>query len=90
MFYLWRRLINRHRLARYALAPAYVAACALLVAAARRRVSRLWLAGFAVCLVAQLLPAWLLELRWVRRSSGYAGSAGRSSVLGAACWSRES
>ncbi|KAG2448493.1 hypothetical protein HYH02_006384 [Chlamydomonas schloesseri] len=64
VFYLWRRLINRHRLARYALSPAYAAAWALLLAAARRRVSRLWLAGFAVCLLAQLLPAWLLELRY--------------------------
>ncbi|KAG2444946.1 hypothetical protein HXX76_001682 [Chlamydomonas incerta] len=64
VFYLWRRLLNRHRLARYALAPAYGAAWALLVAAARRRVSRLWLLGFVACLVAQLLPAWLLELRY--------------------------
>ncbi len=62
-FYLWRRLLARTPAMRYALAPAYAAAWALLLAALRRHVSRLWAAGLCACLAAQLLPAWLLELR---------------------------
>ncbi|GFR39704.1 hypothetical protein Agub_g183, partial [Astrephomene gubernaculifera] len=64
VFYLWRRVLDRHALVKYALAPTYALAWALLVAALLRRVSRLWVLGFTVCLVAQLLPAWLLELRY--------------------------
>ncbi len=66
MFYLWRRLLGRHAAVKYALAPGYALAWALLLAALLRRVSVLWVAGFLACLAAQLLPAWLLELRWGR------------------------
>ncbi|PNH01580.1 putative Dol-P-Glc:Glc(2)Man(9)GlcNAc(2)-PP-Dol alpha-1,2-glucosyltransferase, partial [Tetrabaena socialis] len=64
VFYLWRRVLDRTPTARYALAPAFAAAWALLLSGLRRRASRLWLLGFLACLVAQLLPAWLLELRY--------------------------
>ncbi|KAG2482556.1 hypothetical protein HYH03_018515 [Edaphochlamys debaryana] len=64
VFYLWRRLLDRHRLARYALAPANAAAWALLLSGLRRSASRLWLLGFLACVAATLLPAWLLELRY--------------------------
>ncbi|GLI60555.1 hypothetical protein VaNZ11_002713 [Volvox africanus] len=64
VFYLWRRLLGRGTNAKYILAPAYAAAWALLLAGLLRRVSVLWVAGFVACLVAQLLPAGLLELRY--------------------------
>ncbi|GIL55390.1 hypothetical protein Vafri_10947 [Volvox africanus] len=63
VFYLWRRLLGRSANAKYILAPAYAAAWVLLLAGLLRRVSVLWTAGFVACLVVQLLPAWLLELR---------------------------
>lgn len=64
VFYLWRRLLGRQGAVKLALAPAYAAAWAALIAGLRAGgVSRLWIGGFLACLVAQLLPAWLLELR---------------------------
>ncbi|KXZ55170.1 hypothetical protein GPECTOR_3g317 [Gonium pectorale] len=64
VFYLWRRAMNRTPTAKYALAPAYAAAWALLLSALLRRMSRLWVLGFCACLTVQLLPAWLLEPRY--------------------------
>lgn len=62
-FYLWRRVVQRHELARFALVPAYVFAAWNLFDALRSR-SLFWSLAFLACLLAATVPQKLLELRY--------------------------
>lgn len=64
-FYLWRRLLGGPLQLRIMLVPAFLASWALLAGVLLQRKSRLWCMGLLACTAAVLLPAWLLELRWV-------------------------
>uniref|UniRef100_A0A7S0S2Y7 Dol-P-Glc:Glc(2)Man(9)GlcNAc(2)-PP-Dol alpha-1,2-glucosyltransferase n=1 Tax=Chlamydomonas leiostraca TaxID=1034604 RepID=A0A7S0S2Y7_9CHLO len=64
-FYIWRKLIDRPGRWRQAVvAPASAAAWAVLLSGLRSTQQRLWVLGWAVCTVAVLVPAWLLEFRY--------------------------
>ena len=62
-FYVWRALRGGSATARRALLPGYLAALALLGAAAAEAQPPLWVAGWAACTAAVLAPAALLEFR---------------------------
>lgn len=62
-FYVWRRLVQRHELARFALVPLYVFAAWNFFDLLRSR-SLFWSLGFLVCLLAATVPQKLLEFRY--------------------------
>lgn len=62
-FYVWKRLVQRHELARFALVPVYVFAAWNFFDSLRSR-SLFWSLGFLVCLLAATVPQKLLEFRY--------------------------
>ena len=64
-FYVWKNFFQRHWAARYMLLPAYLYSCWSLWDRLHQRDTQLWIAGFAVCTAVTLVPAGLLEFRWV-------------------------
>ncbi len=62
---MWKNFFQRHWAARYTLLPAYLYSCWSLWDTLRQRQTQLWATGFAVCTAVTLVPAGLVELRWV-------------------------
>lgn len=62
-FYVWKRLVQRHELARFALVPVYVFAAWNFFDSLRSR-SLFWSLGFLACLLAATVPQKLLEFRY--------------------------
>lgn len=62
-FYVWRRLLQRHELVRFALVPVYVFAAWNFFDSMRSR-SVFWSLGFLACLLAATVPQKLLEFRY--------------------------
>lgn len=62
-FYVWKRLFQRHELARFVLVPAYVFAGWNFLDSIKSR-SLFWSLAFLVCLLAATVPQKLLEFRY--------------------------
>lgn len=62
-FYVWKRVFQRHELARFALVPAYVFAGWNFLDSFRSR-SLFWSLAFLACLAAATVPQKLLEFRY--------------------------
>ena len=62
-FYIWSKILNRHRLVKVALTPAYLFAFWSIDNSLSHK-NVLWRAAFALCLCLNLIPSTLLELRY--------------------------
>jgi alpha-1,2-glucosyltransferase len=64
VFYIWRRTIRRHPLARYLAAPFYHASGWLVLHKISRSQSLLFLLGIVTCVGLTIIPSPLLEFRY--------------------------
>ncbi|PKI83910.1 Alg10p [Malassezia vespertilionis] len=67
MFYVWRRILNAHPLARYALTPLYATSAVLWTSALAHARSVLWVLGLLVATSLALVPTPLIEPRYYAR-----------------------
>ncbi|KAL9931944.1 hypothetical protein V8E36_009259 [Tilletia maclaganii] len=63
-FYIWRRIVKAHPLARYALTPVYLLSMRLSWDALAPTRSFIWMLGFVAALVLTLVPSPLIEPRY--------------------------
>ncbi|PWN51187.1 hypothetical protein IE53DRAFT_386455 [Violaceomyces palustris] len=63
-FYLWRRVVKAHPLAKFALAPVYLLCGRLWIDALGRTQSLFWMLGFVLATCLTLVPSPLLEPRY--------------------------
>jgi len=63
-FYIWRRLINVHWIARYLLVPVYLFSWIIIFNELSGTCSRIWILIFFGCSFASLVPQKLLEFRY--------------------------
>lgn len=65
VFYVWRRIINVHHYARYALVPLYALTAVLLISGLPASRSPLWALGFLLATALALVPSPLIEPRYM-------------------------
>lgn len=63
-FYIWRKIINRHWAARYALIPIYFLSWCLISNELKAGTTNLWMLIFYACTFVTLVPQKLLEFRY--------------------------
>ena len=66
-FYLWRRVMMASSALPYALVPVYIYAAWSIHESLSKRQSQVWIAGLAAATFVTLVPAALLELRFMPR-----------------------
>ena len=65
-FYLWKNWFAKGSFNRLLLAPLYVLSAHAVLTALRRRQSALWVLAWLASVCLTLVPAWLIEFRYVR------------------------